>query len=294
MKAYLVGLGIPSQDIYEDHAGYSTYESMYRARHVFGAQRIIVTTQAYHLYRSLYAAHGLGMEAVGVASDHGTYLNQTSYSVREVLARTKDFFNTLVQNPQGECGPIAAPGEQVSLAESGDFVVSIPAIHSGWADSAGRSEVRPSGATRRPTRPQGELAPTERSVERRPGESVHLRESYCLTFATMFTRRPGTDDLLHDGFALKRVGNGSLSGGQHLFLRGISGHSDAAPSPCRRAVTASSTWLSFAWSEFDSGHGALCTDPSRPSTVRHNSSAQCGAMGAISFTMVSATSASSA
>lgn len=121
MKAYLVGLGIPSQDIYEDHAGYSTYESMYRARHVFGAQRIIVTTQAYHLYRSLYAAHGLGMEAVGVASDHGAYLNQTSYSLREVLARTKDFFNTLVQNPQGECGPIAAPGEQVSLAESGDL-----------------------------------------------------------------------------------------------------------------------------------------------------------------------------
>lgn len=121
MKAYLTGLGIPSQDIYEDHAGYSTYESMYRARHVFGAQRIIVTTQAYHLYRSLFAAHGLGMEAVGVASDHGAYLNQTSYSLREVLARTKDFFNTLVQNSQGECGPIAAEGEQVSLSESGDL-----------------------------------------------------------------------------------------------------------------------------------------------------------------------------
>lgn len=121
MKKYLVNLGIPSEDIYEDHAGYSTYESMYRARHVFGARRIIVTTQAYHLYRSLYAAHGLGMEAVGVASDHGAYLNQTSYSLREALARTKDFFNTLLQNSQGETGPIAAEDERVDLAESGDL-----------------------------------------------------------------------------------------------------------------------------------------------------------------------------
>ena len=121
MKKYLVSLGVPSEDIYEDHAGYSTYESMYRARHVFGAERIIVTTQAYHLYRSLYAAHGLGMEAVGVASDHGAYLNQTSYSLREALARTKDFFNTLLQNPQGEAGPIAAEGERIDLAESGDL-----------------------------------------------------------------------------------------------------------------------------------------------------------------------------
>lgn len=121
MKAYLVGLGVPSDVIYEDHAGYSTYESMYRARHAFGAEKIIVTTQAYHLYRSLYAAQGLGMEAVGVASDHGTYLNQTSYSLREVLARTKDFFNTLIQNSQGELGPIVGEGEQISLAESGDL-----------------------------------------------------------------------------------------------------------------------------------------------------------------------------
>ena len=121
MKAYLVGLGVPSEDIYEDHAGYSTYESMYRARHVFGVKKIIVTTQAYHLYRALYAAQGLGMEAVGVASDHGAYLNQTSYSLREALARTKDFFNTLLQNSEGETGPIAAEGEAVDLNASGDL-----------------------------------------------------------------------------------------------------------------------------------------------------------------------------
>lgn len=116
MKAYCMALGVPSEDIYEDHAGYSTYESMYRARHVFGAERIIVTTQAYHLYRAMFAAQGLGMETRGVASDQGAYDNQRMYSLREVVARTKDFFNTLLQTPvesAAETGPI-------TLAHSGD------------------------------------------------------------------------------------------------------------------------------------------------------------------------------
>ena len=117
MKAYCVALGVPSEDVYEDHAGYSTYESMYRARHVFGAERIIVTTQAYHLYRAMFAAQGLGMETRGVASDHGAYDNQRMYSLREVIARTKDFFNTLLQVPV-ESAHDAAP---VNLADSGDL-----------------------------------------------------------------------------------------------------------------------------------------------------------------------------
>ena len=117
MKAYCVQLGVPSEDVYEDHAGYSTYESMYRARHVFGAERVIVTTQAYHLYRAMFAAQGLGMETRGVASDHGAYDNQRLYSLREAVARTKDLFKTLLQAPVpsvDETGPI-------SLAESGDL-----------------------------------------------------------------------------------------------------------------------------------------------------------------------------
>lgn len=117
MKAYCVSLGVPSEDVYEDHAGYSTYESMYRARHVFGAERVIVTTQAYHLYRAMFAAQGLGMETRGVASDHGAYDNQRAYSIREAVARTKDFFNTVLQAPvesAAETGP-------VSLADSGDL-----------------------------------------------------------------------------------------------------------------------------------------------------------------------------
>lgn len=71
MKAYCVELGVPSEDVYVDHAGNTTYESMWRARHVFGADRIIVATQAYHLYRAMFAADCLGMQGVGRALRQG-------------------------------------------------------------------------------------------------------------------------------------------------------------------------------------------------------------------------------
>ena len=115
MKQYCIDLGVPAEDIYEDHAGYSTYESMYRAKHVFGCERVIVTTQAYHLYRAMFAAQGLGMDAKGVASDQGAYDNQDQYSAREAIARTKDFFQVLLQVP------VAGAIDHVSLALSGDL-----------------------------------------------------------------------------------------------------------------------------------------------------------------------------
>ena len=115
MKRYCVELGVPSEDVYEDHAGYSTYESMYRARHVFGCERIIVTTQAYHLYRAMFAASGWGMDACGVASDQGAYDNQGRYSTREAIARTKDFLQTIFRMP------VETEGLAVSLSESGDL-----------------------------------------------------------------------------------------------------------------------------------------------------------------------------
>ena len=114
MKDYAVSQGVPSQDVFCDHAGFSTYESMYRAMHVFGAERIVVATQTYHLYRALYAAHGLGMEAVGVPSDYRTYAHQLQYDIREIPARTKDFFKTLLQVPS------TFVGDPISLEQSGD------------------------------------------------------------------------------------------------------------------------------------------------------------------------------
>mgnify|MGYP002766227867 FL=1 len=114
MKRYAISQGVPSEDIFCDHAGFSTYESMYRAKNVFGCTRVVVATQTYHLYRALYSAHALGVEAIGVASDYHSYGNQTWYDVREIPARTKDFFKALFDVPS------TFVGEPISLDQSGD------------------------------------------------------------------------------------------------------------------------------------------------------------------------------
>ncbi len=92
MKSLAVEMGVPSEDVFLDHEGYSTYESLYRAKQVFGAENIIIVTQEYHLHRALYIARELGLEAVGLSADLRTYRGQSRYNTREHLARFKDFF----------------------------------------------------------------------------------------------------------------------------------------------------------------------------------------------------------
>ena len=114
MKQYAIAQGVPSEDIFCDHAGFSTYESMYRAKYVFGCQRIVVATQAYHLYRALWSAKSLGMQATGVPSDYHEYQKQLQYDIREVPARTKDFFKALFRMPS------TYVGDAISLDQDGD------------------------------------------------------------------------------------------------------------------------------------------------------------------------------
>ncbi len=113
MKQYAINLGVPSEDIFMDHAGFSTYESMYRAKEIFGAQKIIVVTQEYHLYRALYIADALGLDACGVASNPRSYSGQLRRDVREILARNKDFL-TAIFKPEptylGEPIPVSGNG----------------------------------------------------------------------------------------------------------------------------------------------------------------------------------------
>lgn len=99
MKAYCVEAGVPSYDVLVDHAGYDTYSSVYRTWYVYGAQKVMIVTQAYHLYRALMIAHLLGMDAQGVAADMGYYDDQTMYSLREAFARDKDFFQAWLKLP---------------------------------------------------------------------------------------------------------------------------------------------------------------------------------------------------
>ena len=90
MKKYIMEQGVPSEDIFMDHAGFSTYESMYRAKAVFDVENAIVVTQEYHLYRAIYIANQLGLNVLGVPSDPREYAGQAYREIREVLARNKD------------------------------------------------------------------------------------------------------------------------------------------------------------------------------------------------------------
>ena len=123
MKAFAVNAGIASEDIFMDHAGFSTYESMYRAKEIFQVRKVIIVTQAYHLHRAIYIAQKLGLEAYGVAADYRSYSGQSSRDVREVLARTKDFVTCLFKPEPtylGETIPIWGNGD-LTNDENQDF-----------------------------------------------------------------------------------------------------------------------------------------------------------------------------
>ena len=97
MKQYALNAGVPSADIFMDHAGFSTYESIYRARDIFEAKKIIIVTQKYHLHRALHIAKAFGLEAYGVSADLRSYGGQTFRDIREILARNKDFVTSIIQ-----------------------------------------------------------------------------------------------------------------------------------------------------------------------------------------------------
>lgn len=105
MKTLAADMGIPTDKIFLDHEGYSTYESLYRAKHVFGAKKIVIVTQEYHLHRALHIARELGMEAVGVSADLRPYRSQTRYELREHLARFKDLFSAAAGDYTGHLDP---------------------------------------------------------------------------------------------------------------------------------------------------------------------------------------------
>jgi vancomycin permeability regulator SanA len=96
MKQYCLDAGVPEEDILEDKEGFSTYESLFRAKAVYQAASLIVVTQQYHLYRSLYIAQDMGIEAIGAPSDLRSYYGIHYCEARELLARCKDFLLCLV------------------------------------------------------------------------------------------------------------------------------------------------------------------------------------------------------
>jgi len=114
MKNFAIEKGVPSENIFMDHAGFSSYESIYRAKEIFKAEKIVVVTQEYHLYRSLYIANRLGIEAYGVGSDPRRYVGATYRECREILARNKDFVQCIFKPKPtylGEIIPVSGSGD---------------------------------------------------------------------------------------------------------------------------------------------------------------------------------------
>lgn len=114
MKRYAVEAGVPSEDIFCDHAGLNTYDSMYRAKNVFNVSSMVVVTQEYHQYRALFDASSFGIEVVGVSSDLHSYEKQTYFDIREAFARVSDMYKVITKQTATRLS------EPVSLDQSGD------------------------------------------------------------------------------------------------------------------------------------------------------------------------------
>lgn len=117
MKNYLKEHGISSENIFMDHAGVSTYDSIYRAKKIFGAEKIVIVTQEYHLHRALYIAKKLEIDVYGVKADRKVYVNQFKREIREILARIKDFFKCITKSESeylGEVFPINGNGDNTN------------------------------------------------------------------------------------------------------------------------------------------------------------------------------------
>ncbi len=102
MRKYLENKGVDPSIIFMDHAGFNTYDSMYRAKAIFEVKAAIIVTQKYHLSRAVYNARQMGIIAYGVAADKHSYPAILRYQAREALARCKDFVlvNILKPNPK--------------------------------------------------------------------------------------------------------------------------------------------------------------------------------------------------
>lgn len=98
MRLYLLAANVDADDIFLDHAGFDTYDSMIRANKVFGVTKAIIVTQEYHLPRALYLADAFDINAQGVAADRQTYLGILRYQARELLADVKAVVDVILQS----------------------------------------------------------------------------------------------------------------------------------------------------------------------------------------------------
>ena len=113
MRQYLIDQGVEPEHIFMDHAGFDTYDTIYRARDIFLVQKAIVVTQDFHLRRALYIGECLKINLQGVSSDLRIYPRAGYYRLREYAARVKAFVECILKAQPtflGETIPIQGSG----------------------------------------------------------------------------------------------------------------------------------------------------------------------------------------
>ena len=115
MKDYALEHGVPAQDIFLDHAGFSTYESVYRAKDIFLCESVIIVSQEFHLPRAVYDANKMGLSAIGVIADAREYSSALKSQIREYAAISKDFLFVNIFKPLpkylGDPIPVSGDGQ---------------------------------------------------------------------------------------------------------------------------------------------------------------------------------------
>ena len=117
MRKYILrrNFNIKKEQIFMDHAGFDTYDSMFRAKEIFGIRSAIIVTQDFHINRSVYIARSLGIDAYGFAVDESIYKESLRFNwrIRELLTRVKAFKDVLISSKPtflGEKIPISGNG----------------------------------------------------------------------------------------------------------------------------------------------------------------------------------------
>lgn len=105
MARWLEDHGVPPEAIFLDHAGFDSWNTVVRARRVFGVTRAIFVTQAFHLPRVLWTAEQEGIDAQGVAADRHDYPAIVWYQTRETISRTKAALDVIVGRDARVLGP---------------------------------------------------------------------------------------------------------------------------------------------------------------------------------------------
>ncbi len=122
MKEYAIENGVESGNIFMDHAGISTYDSIIRAKEIFGLEKIMIVTQEYHLYRALYIARELGLDADGADATVTIYSGQLKREIREILARDKDYVKCILKRPS------KTAGDEIPVQGSGNVTNDKPYV----------------------------------------------------------------------------------------------------------------------------------------------------------------------